>query len=524
MAIHLKGFAGEVPRVQPRYLPDQAATLARNVRLDRGDIEPINASTLAHTPPGARASFYKHGDDWLTFTDATTRVVPGPVATDRLYLTRNSGGPTMLFNDVEYPLALAKPVGAPVVNRTGTLDPELQEIVLYAFTWVTAMGEESQPSPMAGIMWSPGCTVTLSGMPVAPNGRNITAKRIYRSQTSASGATELFFVAQVVETTVSWTHDLETHPLAEPIPSTDYDPPPSTLRGITAMPNGMMAAFSGREVLFCEPYQPHAWPQKYRLAMTEGIVALAAFGTTLAVLTKGQPSVVQGLHPEAMATSKLEQPFPCVAALGVVDMGYAAVYPSTDGLVEITQGGARVLTEATWTRQQWADLTPATFIAAAFNGRYVFSHVPAGGSRQMGALDLRTQPVSLSRIDLASPHMATDLATGRCYYLIAGGTAIHELDPLDSQSARTVTWRSKPFYMGRPQTMGAIYVEATVIGTGDGVRVIADGVTIETIPPTRFNRMVRLPAGRFSQWEIEVSGTSTITRISIGQTPDEVRL
>lgn len=525
MAIHIKGFAGEIPRLQPRYLPDQNARTAKNVRLDRGDLEPIKDSVLAHTPPAIRAAIYKHGDTWLTFTDRTVRVVPGPVATDRLYITCETLAPRVRFAGTDYALALPAPVTPPVLSRAGTLDTTLQEMVLYAYTWLTGMGEESQPCPAAGIYWSPGCTITLGGMPAPPTGRNITKKRIYRSQTSASGETEFFFVAEITGSDVSFTHDLSSHPLQEAIPTRDFDPPPPAMLGITAMPNGIMAAFAGKELLFSEPYQPHAWPMKYRLAMSDEIVALAAFGSSLAVLTRGQPVVVQGLHPEAMAQRKLEQPYPCLSALGVVDAGYAAIYPSSDGLVEITESGGRIVSEATWTREQWGALDPSSFVAATINGRYVFSYTPAGTStRQIGVLDLRAQPPSLSRINIASPFLWTEQASGRCYFLTASGAEVHELDPVGGAISRTMGWRSKPYFTGRPTAVGAAFVEAPEPGAGAGVRVIADGNVIAVIKPADFNRVVRLPAGRFNQFEVEVEGTGTITRISIGQSPDEVRL
>lgn len=522
--IHLRGFAGEIPRVQPRYLPDQNAQTARNVRLDRGHLEPIKSSALAHTAPGVRATFYKHGATWLTFTDVTTRVVPGPVATDRLYITSASAAPRLLHSGTEYPLALPQPTVAPVMSRVGVLDDELAEVALFAYTWVTAMGEESQPSPPGSIMLSPGNVAVLGSMPAPPTGRNITHKRIYRSQTTASGQTELFFIAEITGSDASYSHDMEASPLQEAITSTDFDPPPSTMQGIIAMPNGIMAAFDGRELLLSEPWQPHAWPYKYRLSMTDEIVALAAFGSSLAVLTKGQPYIVQGLHPEAMAQRKLEQPFPCVSARGVVDLGYSAVYPSTEGLVEITEGGGRLLTEGTWTREQWAALVPSSFVATAFNRSYVFSHTPDSGARQIGVLDVSTQPASLARIDIATTALWTDIATGKAYFLATGGTEIHELDPSGAATARTMLWRSKPFFSGTPQAMGAVFIEATTVGTGAGVRIIADGTVRATIPPAQFNRSVRLPSGRWRLWEVEVEGTSIITRISLGQVPHEVRL
>ncbi|MGL1400235.1 hypothetical protein ACSTI4_24935, partial [Vibrio parahaemolyticus] len=76
-----------------------------------------------------------------------------------------------------------------------------------------------------------------------------------------------------------------------------YNPPPAGLRGLTAMPNGMMAAFDGKDLYFCEPYLPHAWPASYTLTTDFPIVGLGAFGTSLVVMTTGNLYLVSGTAP-----------------------------------------------------------------------------------------------------------------------------------------------------------------------------------------------------------------------------------
>ena len=71
------------------------------------------------------------------------------------------------------------------------------------------------------------------------------------------------------------------------------------------MANGMMAGFFGRTVCFCEPYRPHAWPEKYQVTVDSDIVALAAVGTTLFILTKGAPHWAQGSSPDAMSPNSV---------------------------------------------------------------------------------------------------------------------------------------------------------------------------------------------------------------------------
>lgn len=524
MPIHVRTFAGELPKVSPRLLPESNAAFVSNARLTGGDLDPMRLGPLIRTAAEGTRTFYKDGATYLDFTDATTKVVPGPVASNRLYIMSNTGIPQMRVNGIDYPLALPAPVSAPVLSRSGTLDEDLRELVLFAYTWVTGFGEESQLSPSAGIFWSPGTNITLGSMPAAPTGRNITHKRIYRSQTTASGETEFLFVAQIAGTAVSYTHNIENAPLQEAITSRDFDPPINAARGLVSMPNGIMACYAGKEVMFSEPYQPHAWPTKYRQAVTDPIVALVAFGSSLAILTTGTPYVAQGLHPEQMAMEKSEQPFPCRATRGVVDMGYSAIYPSTDGLVEVTQGGARLLSTPLWSRVQWENLAPTTFLAAHFNGRYVFSHSPVGVSgRQLGIVDTRGEAPFYSRSDVAATEVVYDLASGDLLYLDSA-LQIRELDPSTLNATRqSLLWRSKPFHTGRPFSLGAIFVEASDVVAGSVVRFYADGALRATIPHTAFNSVARLPAGKWNTVHFEVEGQSTINRVSLGQMPDEVR-
>ena len=218
MPITLKGFGGEVPRMEPRYLGNTSATVARNVHLDRGHVSALHGTKLWETLPGPRSSFYLHGAEWLSWAAANVSVVPGPVAQDRLYITTPGAAPQIRVDGAVYPLALPKPGGKPTLTRSGTLDTDLQEQVLYARTWVTQFDEESPPSNLSNpIMWSPGCTITLGGLGSPPTNRSINRQRIYRSQTSISGVTELFFVAEIPSTDTGYVHVETTAPLQEAI-------------------------------------------------------------------------------------------------------------------------------------------------------------------------------------------------------------------------------------------------------------------------------------------------------------------
>ena len=251
--LRLAQFSGEIPRLLSRLLPDTGSQHSENVRLDDGGLTPIRKARVEHVFTGLTGiqTIYKFGSTWLSWT-SVVNAVPGPVATDRLYYT-GDGAPKMLVGSTVYGLALAGPTAALSVSTAGVGSGDVTTR-LYAFTYVTSFGEESQPSPLtAEVAWQSGITVTLTGFPAVPTGRGITKQRIYRSQSSSQNGTDLFLIE---ERTASTSNYVDTHTptdFQEVIQSKDYDTPPADLAGLISLPNGMMAGFSGKQLCSASP-------------------------------------------------------------------------------------------------------------------------------------------------------------------------------------------------------------------------------------------------------------------------------
>lgn len=526
MKIRIADFKGEIPRRHPRLLPTEYAQEARNTRLDDGTIAPVRDKALVTTLAADAGTVFFHKGAWFSFA-GDVDVVPGPVADDRLYLT-GDGAPKMRSGSATYPLALPAPATAPAAVMSGAPDDQIATFVVYSYTFVTQFDEESAPSPTTNaFLWSAGNIVTLSGFEAPPAGRGVNRRRIYRSQTSSLGITDMYFVDEIPIGASSYAHDLSARPLQEVLPSADYDPPPATMSGLVSMPNGMMAAFDGKEILFSEPFRPHAWPEKYRLTVDRDVVGLAAFGTTLAILTTATPYVAQGTAPENMVMEKMERDLPCVSKQGIVDMGYAAVYPSTEGLVVISGSSAEIVSRNLFTTEQWRALNPSTFRAEQYEGRYFFAHAPAGGAGQaMGIFDISgAQPYYIETSE-APISMARDPQSGALYML----TTPRQVYRWDAPGAnlKPQTWRSRLFNMVAPINYAGVLVESEpAVGaipagaTPNVTRVYADGVLVREF--TDLNEPARLPSGfKARRWEIEVVGYVPITGISMAQSYDEL--
>lgn len=575
--LKLTAFAGENPKVTPRLLPQNAAQIARNTRLDDGSLTPVRRQRFAAQLPASESGYgtiYRHLDEWMGWP-GTVYAAPGPVAADRLYIM-GDGAPKMMVGELTYPLAVPFPATGLTATLSGASTDDLGSTRLYVYTWVTSFSEESEPSPASGeIYWKPGQTVTLSGFVAAPTDRTITKQRIYRSQTSLTG-TQLFLIAERNVTTSDFVDSVAVDAFQEPLPSSGWTAPPDTLTGLVSLPNGMMAAFSGKDIYFSEPYRPHAWPESYVLTVDYDVVGLGAFGTTLVIATKGNPYMASGSAPELMLMEKLELNLPCVNARSIVDLGYSVAYASHDGLVLVSQGGARVVTESVYSRDEWLKLNPYLMTAGQYDGRYftTYSYIDTSGVEYRGALilDMTGEQPFVIRSSTYPQAMFYELTSGRLYML--DGLVINQWDA-EGQVNELQAWKSKLFVLPRPVNFGAILVEVdegitegqllaiqelaaqivienqalidggtlhgeingAAIGTfalnGDAmttppqaslfyaVNIFADRKLVATIGTV--NKMARLPSGFLSTtWEVEVVSDSQVSQVTMATTGAEL--
>jgi hypothetical protein len=248
----------------------------------------------------------------------------------------------------------------------------------YVYTWLSAYGEESQPSPYTLVNgWSNG-TWTVDLFQPLPDDigilRNITSINIYRTVTSTGGVATYFFVANVPVGTATYTDNSpdSTIALNNQLPSTTWNPPPEGLQGISTMPNGMMVGFRNNELWFCEPYQPHAWPSVYTLTTEFPIVGLGITGQAVVACTAGAPYVANGVNPSGMSAISCTAKQPCISKKGVISKSDGVYYPSQNGLIQVTGTAAVTNTTEAWiTREKWDQLIPLKNLkAVGFLGQY----------------------------------------------------------------------------------------------------------------------------------------------------------
>jgi hypothetical protein len=198
--------------------------------------------------------------------------------------------------------------------------------------------------------------------------------RVYRTNTSVTGA-EFQYVGEFdIDafnfSTGTFTDDVADADLGEVLPTEDYEGINASLSGLTGLSSGIMAGFVGNTLHLSEPYLPHAWPSEYTYSFDYSIVAIGHFGTNIVVLTEGFPYIVFGQSPDSMSKQRLPGFFPCTAKRGAVSTPFGVVYPSHEGMILLNHEGPRVLTEDYLTPDEWEAYTPTEIHGNFFNSKY----------------------------------------------------------------------------------------------------------------------------------------------------------
>ena len=402
---------------------------------------------------------------------------------------------------------------------------EEEEVHAWIYTWVSDLGEEGPPSPPSDLLTRgydaegniQSVTVQTATGINGPYG--IATKRIYRTLTGTRGATSYQLVAEISATQASYTDSTLGSALGGDIISTLWDPPPDDLEGLIALPNGVSAGYTGRDVYFSEPYQPHAWPRDYVQALDDDVVGLGAYGTTLVVGTEGAPYMAVGSDPSTLRMLRMELDQACVAKRSFARAaGQGVLYSSPEGLVLIGPGGALLVSLPAYDYEGWQTLGPENLQGFYLDGNYVGFLADSAI-----AFDQESRSIITYADDITCGY--EDQKDDRLYVVIGNRIMEWAVVRAPGDALREFTWR------GRLETGGLrAYNTAQVIADdypvylkliGDGEdlawpdTVALDDQSIFEVP----NRMpFRLPPdfGLHGNWELELTGANEIREVRIG--------
>ncbi|WP_070988482.1 hypothetical protein [Halofilum ochraceum] len=533
--LKIERFEGAVHGMAARLLERSQAQRASNADVRDGDLLPYRGTSQVDTlaKAGTIETLYRWAEQAWFHWPHDVDVVESPLPSDtedRVYFT-GDGVPKMTYaglatssGDGVYPsnsydLGVPSPGNPPTITVVGDPDDEndIGEDRAYVYTYVTAKGEEGPPSDASAIkLWKPGQSIEVSGMEAGPGGnRNITLKRIYRTASGSRG-TNLQYVDDIDVAATSYTDTVPTDDLGELLPSADWNVPPEDMVDLVAMPNGILIGHTGNQLVPSESYLPHAWPVDYRLQTASPIVAKAAIGNTLIVATEDFPEMLTGTDPSALALEKADTAYPCLSKRSMADLGFAAVYASTDGLVKFSQQGPELLTQALFTPEQWRGYAPESMHAYRFDDYYLVFYDT--GSEQ-GGMIVHPNGRWVMFLDLYASAAWLDPKTG-ILKLVLNDNEVHDFDA-DGVARLTAEWRSKTFITPKPVNFAAAHVDAEAYPVT--FRVYGDGQLKGDISVSD-NRPFRLPGGyRADHWSFEIETDTRVHRFEVAETMEEIR-
>jgi len=398
------------------------------------------------------------------------------------------------------------------IYATGSEDTQsVPESRVYTYTWVNEIAgfqfESGPADPSLSVDVYTDQSVTLSNFDTPLEGYTYTARRIYRS---VSGT--YLFVAEIPATQSSYVDSVKAEDLAEEMIVTGWKEPPANLTGLINLPNGIMAGFVGRDVYFCDPYHPHAWPEGYVQTVDYPVVGLGRMDTTLVVLTKGTPYFIQGTHPDSMVVSKSDIQQSCSSKRSIVSINGVVIYASPDGLVMLASGGSRVLTENMFTRAQWQEIKPESIHAYQHDMKYIAFYDT--GTAQGGFIyDLTSQQMIFH--DIYATTGFSDLLRDQLFVSFTDGTIRKWLGGAN----KNYVWRSKVFTM--PQVMGFSCAQVEAESYPVTAKFYADGTLYHTQTVTSRN-MFRLPAKVGRDHEVQLETNATVFSIAVAQSSEEL--
>jgi hypothetical protein len=309
--------------------------------------------------------------------------------------------------------------------------------------------------------------------------------------------------------------------------SFDWDPPPLGLKGLRGLPDGSVVGFVGNQLCFSEPGFPFAWPARYRMTTDSNIVGVGVFGSTVVVLTVGQPYVSTGPSPGERQLSKLPAEQSCVSARSIVEFGDRVVWASPDGLFSIGANGIEALTRGYMDKRTWqAEFYPETIHAYSYEDQYIAFYNESAGfilnpyAADDGITDLSFYAYSGFRhIETDTLYLAMDKDGGGSYY-------VEEFDA-DELNPFQWTWQSKvvetPVHVspGRAQLIGTGYpftFNLYALGDTGTPLTVANSLTASD------RNAFPLPSGHlYTDWYVKVLGTTELETIVVGETIKDIQ-
>lgn len=306
-------------------------------------------------------------------------------------------------------------------SPNGTLDMANARYTTFFQTWVDEYGYESPVSEGSDeVIYNDGDTMDVPVMTVIPAGA--VKRRVYKVVTGTETESIQFIWEQdaVSDEFPAATFTVKDEDAGEIL--VNMTQCPKDLVWIVNMPGNFYAGFASgkkRQMCFSEIGLPTSWPDAYKYDIREDAVGLAVSGTTLFVLTVGQPYAISGTDPKAMTPSRISSNQGCVSKYSICTMNNAVFYASQDGVCMLSEGNQaeNVITKGLFTRDQWLALNPSTCLMVAHDAALHMFFEKADGTRVAYMLDLVDGAPVLTTHDEIATAVFADVESDALYMI-----------------------------------------------------------------------------------------------------------
>ncbi|UKA12937.1 hypothetical protein [Photobacterium damselae] len=411
------------------------------------------------------------------------------------------------------PLHTLKPISpapSPAPAVAGVVAAAKKESRVYVFTWVSDTGEESAPSPVSQIITiDPSKNGVSLSFPAIAVPAHVTTIRIYRTATAGS-TTQFLLVGEIKgnpPALTTFNDRVKGSQLGPALATQNHFPPPTNMKGISLLPNGIVAGFYKNVFCPSEVNLPYAYNPNNQLVTEWDIVAIGALPSGAVITTKGNPYLLQGYSPDSFNLLKLETSAACTNARSLVDMGSYVIYASGRGLMLIQSGEPRNITDAMITKEQWQAMNPASIEAYQYAGLYVGFY---NNGKTKGGFIIDPEAKDMTMLDFHASAGFRLPEKEELYLVLDGENSVKSFDK-HSTNKLTSVWESKEF-----QTPPIKLRVAKVRGQNIAMTLTRNDKVIKTYQLGNDPEHVfKLPAGRGKRWKMKFEGVGHVENVQL---------
>lgn len=382
--VALTSFGGIIPRTSWHLLPDNAATVAHDVKLRNGKVQAWREKLPLSLAPDGSATLYYAGCCPLTWENCVA-VTDYVADYGRYFITGRADRPecfTVSENCATKYFYLGvpaptSPLWISALHRDGRECAQRR----YMYTYVNIFGEESAPSPVSAELTVADNAPVYISIPSATldAGYAIKSLRIYRTATAAQkenvkeqeAMTDFLFVAELdisqlggvyadtkLERELGWANNTRETRL-----------PPEDLRHIAHIKGtGVLTGVTSNQVHFSKNFQPYNWPAEYDMTLPHNIVNMVVVDSKVIVSTDSFPYVIEGAPScearKCRSATDVDIPLPdisCGHAHSAAATPFGMLYSSKDGLVLVSPDGQfQIITSGWFSTDDWIKIRPDT--------------------------------------------------------------------------------------------------------------------------------------------------------------------